>query len=461
MACSSDKAERYYQEALALADEGDAPQALEHFRMAADHSPSDTLLVAIFSDMGQLLFAEGLQEDALAAFSKAYEVDVRLGDTLGMACDLRDMANVYRTREADDSCLVLFNESMRLAELMGDSDLVLDVGSQLAGYHLWHGRYDEARRLLMPALNALPDNAGLRFMAADLYRHTGPRDSAYYYCRGLLNNKPTFNPSGGEGGGLLHRQMAHKWLAELLMAEGHTQEAMMHLEQYELLTDSVQQEIDTEALRRTNALYDYSRRARQNARLQVRLAVAVAAVVALVALLAALVADVAASPALVEAVVALVALLLATAFWYSRRRLYYRLRVQQLEQLLSDHRRRDEQTTERQQQILTKTPIYRRIVQLLSDTAPKPLTDEDWHILADTIDKTHPDFTRHLNEFHRLTPQELRITLLIKAGIAPADIARLTSRSKQSVSSTRSRLFLKVFGRKGTPAEWDEFVATL
>ncbi len=437
MACSSDKAERYYQEALALADEGDAPQALEHFRMAADHSPSDTLLVAIYSDMGQLLFAEGLQEDALAAFSKAYEVDVRLGDTLGMACDLRDMANVYRTREADDSCLVLFSESMRLAELMGDADLVLDVGSQLAGYHLWHGRYDEARRLLMPALNALPDNAGLRFMAADLYRHTGPRDSAYYYCRGLLNNKPTSNPSGGEEGGLLHRQMAHKWLAELLMAEGHTQEAMMHLEQYELLTDSVQQEIDTEALRRTNALYDYSRRARQNARLQVRLAVAVAAVVALVALL------------------------LATAFWYSRRRLYYRLRVQQLEQLLSDHRRRDEQTTERQQQILTQTPIYRRIVQLLSDTAPKPLTDEDWHILADTIDKTHPDFTRHLNEFHRLTPQELRITLLIKAGIAPADIARLTSRSKQSVSSTRSRLFLKVFGRKGTPAEWDEFVATL
>ena len=371
------------------------------------------------------------------AFSKAYEVDVRLGDTLGMACDLRDMANVYRTREADDSCLVLFSESMRLAESMGDADLVLDVGSQLAGYHLWHGRYDEARRLLMPALNALPDNAGLRFMAADLYRHTGPRDSAYYYCRGLLNNKPTSNPSGGEGGGLLHRQMAHKWLAELLMAEGHTQEAMMHLEQYELLTDSVQQEIDTEALRRTNALYDYSRRARQNARLQVRLAVAVAAVVALVALL------------------------LATAFWYSRRRLYYRLRVQQLEQLLSDHRRRDEQTTERQQQILTQTPIYKRIVQLLSDTAPKPLTDEDWHILADTIDKTHHDFTRHLNEFHRLTPQELRITLLIKAGIAPADIARLTSRSKQSVSSTRSRLFLKVFGRKGTPAEWDEFVATL
>ena len=62
---------------------------------------------------------------------------------------------------------------------------------------------------------------------------------------------------------------------------------------------------------------------------------------------------------------------------------------------------------------------------------------------------------------HDYGAQEMRITLLIKAGIAPADIARLTSRSKQSVSSTRSRLFLKAFGRKGTPAEWDEFVMSV
>ena len=87
--CSADKAERYYQEALALADEGDAPQALERFRMAADHARADTLLVAIHSEMGHLLFEEGLQEDALVAFRKAYEVDCRLGDTLGIRDDER------------------------------------------------------------------------------------------------------------------------------------------------------------------------------------------------------------------------------------------------------------------------------------------------------------------------------------------------------------------------------------
>ena len=231
--------------------------------------------------------------------------------------------------------------------------------------------------------------------------------------------------------------MAHKWLAELMLAEGRAQEAASHLQQYELLTDTLMEQSDTEALRHINALYDYTRQAERSARLERRIILAVAIIAVLASLLAALL------------------------FYFSRRRMHYRLKVQQLEQLLSEHRSLDSQTAQRQQQILTETPIYRRIQRLLSDTVPQPMTDEDWHILTDTIEKTHPSFLQRLHEFHRLSPQEMRITLLIKAGIAPADIARLTAHSKQSVSSTRARLFQKVFGRKGTPAEWDEFVATL
>lgn len=425
-ACNDNRAQRYYEKGLALADDGDAPQALEFFRKASDHARSDTLLAPVCSEMGQLLFAEGLQEEALVAFRQAYEADSRQADTVSMVYDLRDMGNVYRTRETDDSCLTIFKEALRLAETLGDSGLVTDVGCQLAGYYLWHRNYEEARRLLLPALHAIPDNTGIRFMAVDLYRHTGPRDSVLHYCSQLLSSET-----------LIHRQMAHKWLAELLLRDGRANEAARHLEQYELLTDSLQQEIDTEAMRRTNALYDYTRRAQQNARLQLRLVLAIALIVVLASLL------------------------LAALLWFSRRRMHYRLKVQQLERLLAEFRSRDEQTADRQQQILTQTPIYRRITRLLTDSAPKPLNDEDWHILADTIGKTHPQFQQRLLEFHRLSPQEWRITLLIKAGITPADIARLTARSKQSVSSTRSRLYEKAFGRKGTPAQWDEFILSL
>ena len=425
-ACGSDRAQRYYEEGLSLIEEGDAPQALERLRLAADYTRDDTMLVAIYSDMGQLLFAEGLQEQALVVFRQAYDADSRLGNTVGIICDLRDIGNVYRTRESDDSCRIFFEEALQLAEMMDEDELAQEVSCQLAGYHLWNGRYDEARQLLLPALHEKPANAGLRFMAADLYRHTGPKDSALLYCRSLLKEEA-----------VVHRQMGHKWMAELLLKEGQVNEAVHHLEQYEQLTDTLQQEIDTEALHRTNALYDYTRRARQNARLQSRLTLAIAAVVVLMSLL------------------------LTALLWFSRRRMYYRLKVQQLESLLTDYRNRNEQTAGRQQQILSQSPICKRISQLLGDSTPKPLTDEEWHILRDTIEKTHPQFLNRLGEFQRLSPHEMRISLLIKAGIGPADIAKLTAHSKQSVSSTRSRLYEKTFGQKGTPAQWDEFILSL
>ena len=51
--------------------------------------------------------------------------------------------------------------------------------------------------------------------------------------------------------------------------------------------------------------------------------------------------------------------------------------------------------------------------------------------------------------------------MLLRLGKTPTDIAQLTAHSKQSVTNTRSRLFEKTFGRKGTPADWDRLVSSL
>jgi transcriptional regulator with XRE-family HTH domain len=76
----------------------------------------------------------------------------------------------------------------------------------LAGYYLWHKDYERARQLLSPSLSQEAEmTGGICFMAADLYRETGPADSTRYYCKLLLQNEET---------GL--RQMGHKWLAEQL-----------------------------------------------------------------------------------------------------------------------------------------------------------------------------------------------------------------------------------------------------
>ena len=443
LACGADDtARRYYEEAQQWQEQGDAPRALECLRRAANHATSDTMQVAIYGNMGRLLFDEGLEEQSLAAFLLAFDADQQIGDSVGMAYDLRDIANVYRTREDDDSCLYFFNEALLLARSQGDSLLVADIGSQIAGYYLWHRQYDEACQWLLPALKAtslsssapaVPSGSpaeasdnGLLFMAADLYRHTGHTDSARYYCQQLLT-------TGNTG----QRQMAHRWLAELLLEEGRTTEAAWHLVQYEQLTDTLMQETDTETMRRVNALYDYTQHEQENAFLQRRIVVAL------------------------SAIVVLVCLLVTVTLIFSRRRMAYRLKVQQLEHLLDEQQRRDTAIVERQRQILADTPICQHIARLLGDARQLPMTDEDWHILEDTIEKTHPGFQKHLLSFRKLSTQELHICWLIKAGISPIGIAQLTSRSKQSVSSTRSRLYEKVFGQKGSPAQWDAFIQSL
>ena len=377
--------------------------------------------------MGHLLFDEGLQEQALGAYQNAQEISRAMADTLGMAYAQFDIANIYRTRDDDDSCVYYFDTAMSLALSQGDSLLATDIRNQQAGYYLWHKDYERARQLLSPSLSHDEEmTGGTCFMAADLYRQTGPADSTRYYCKLLLQNEET---------GL--RQMGHKWLADLLLSEGQVEEAAKHLQQYELLTDTLMQETDTEALRRISALYDYSQREQENARLEQRNIIAVAIIMVLILVL------------------------VAAMLYFSRRRMKYRMKVQQLEHLLADYRQRDEKATERQNGIMADTPICRHINRLLSDSRQPSMTDEDWHILEDTFAKIHPTFLSRLQTFHKFSSHEMHICLLLRLGLQPAALAQLTAHSKQSVSSTRSRLFEKVFGQKGTPAQWDEFILSL
>ena len=426
--CMHDKAKQYYDTALQMAQDGDSPQALEYLLKAAECHPSDELSAKIYSDMGLILFDEGLQEQALPCFMKAYDADSLLGDTTRMAYDLCDIGNVWRTRENDDSCMLFFDKALRMAKSISDSLLTLDIESQMAGYHLMHQHYEEAKRLLLPTLTEDPSksNLGILFMRADLYVHTGKEEAADSCCRILADKGETEQ-----------RQMAHKWMAEMLLGKGKHEEAYKHLVRYEELTDTLMEETDTEAMRRIKALYDYNLREKQNAVLQRRYIIAVSALLVTVCLLA------------------------LSVLHYRQRRLRYQLKLQRLEQLLSEYRNRSEESVNRQKEILTNTPIFQHITRLLSYQVPKAMTDEDFHILEDTLEKTHPGFISQLRSFHQFSLHEWRLSLLLKAGFSPINIAQLTAHSKQSVSSSRSRLYTKVFGKKGSPSQWDEFIQTL
>ena len=91
----------------------------------------------------------------------------------------------------------------------------------------------------------------------------------------------------------------------------------------------------------------------------------------------------------------------------------------------------------------------------------RSLDNASWTALAEVANSVYTGFTEKLYSLYRMTEQDYHVSLLIKLRVQPKDIATLTAHSKESVATTRSRLYQKVFGQKGSSKDWDDFVLTL
>ena len=109
--------------------------------------------------------------------------------------------------------------------------------------------------------------------------------------------------------------------------------------------------------------------------------------------------------------------------------------------------------------IIFASDVYRRIQECLN--SGRSLTHRDWTELGEVVNSIYTGFTEKLYSLYRMSEQDYHVSLLIKVRVQPKDIALLTSHSKESVASTRSRLYSKVFGKKGSSKDWDDFVLTL
>lgn len=114
---------------------------------------------------------------------------------------------------------------------------------------------------------------------------------------------------------------------------------------------------------------------------------------------------------------------------------------------------------ERAEGDIFSSDIYLKIQRLIVEG--KNLSEDDWQQLAMLVDGIYTGFTEKLYSLYKLSVNDYRVCLLVKIHIQPKDIALLTSHSKESVSTTRSRLYQKVFGKKGSAKDWDDFLLSL
>ena len=89
------------------------------------------------------------------------------------------------------------------------------------------------------------------------------------------------------------------------------------------------------------------------------------------------------------------------------------------------------------------------------------LKQEDLSELEQRLKPLYPNFATRLYSLYNMSVHEYQVCLLLKINISPSQIASALCREVSSISSTRSRLYSKVFGKKGSSKEWDAFIATL
>ena len=121
--------------------------------------------------------------------------------------------------------------------------------------------------------------------------------------------------------------------------------------------------------------------------------------------------------------------------------------------------RLENEKREHAETMIFSSDVYQRLQSCLNHG--RSLTQQDWTELTEVVNGIYTGFTEKLYSLYRMSEQDYHVSLLIKVRVQPKDIALLTAHSKESVASTRSRLYSKVFGKKGSSKDWDDFVLTL
>lgn len=485
--------ETYYYAGRIYRDLGDAPQALDYFNNTLDALPSSSdsysLKSKVYSQIGTLFLYQDIYDEALKMFKEAFHYDLLLEDSVGMSYDLRDMATSYRCLNQIDSAIYYYGKANDLALALHQQRFVSMIQSQMAGLYIQLKKYDLAKQFLQSSLSYQhkADKSGIFSVAAKYYHQLGTKDSAAYYYTQLL-----------DFGTIYAKQAAHWGLAELAIDNNHEQDAIPHLRAYMQCVDSIRKITDREAIRQMRSVYNYKLREKEIAHLKSKNEQTKLIIISLLSLCA-----------------ILASITFAYIQYFKLKQLQLTIRLKKIKRLkdklysrsvqfIEENKRKIEEleimerkflevdqinTTlkeqlnaqkeliiytnkqikldlnrrEQSQAVLFKSEIYLHIQRQLkiNDRSKRMLSDEDWKELEKLVNSTYNVFKENLYDIYNLSLFEYRVCLLIKINIQPIDIGKLTEHSKESISSTRRRLYEKVFHIKGAPKDWDDFIYSL
>lgn len=433
----------YYYAGRVYSDMNDAPRALDYFhkaeKAAKESGSNSKLLSRILSQSGYILYYSGFYKVALAKFMQAHRLYEMDADTVNLVYNMRETGRVYWNLERLDSALFYYKRAWQLAVKTGKDEVVANTREQLAAFYLYNDKITEAKKLLVQDFNNIDsvDMSSILSIYSDLYVKTNSIDSAVICYKKLL-----------QCGNIYGKQGAYEGLLKYYLSIGQNDKAQECLDAYIMLTDSIKDLNAAEELAKSLSMYNYELREKENNSLKLENQ-----------------REKAFSVIFSTACFALFILVLLFYSKYRHKADVMRLKDEKLILLNNEieKQRQKEHVKNNANDTFLSSNIYKTLLKRIESWSEtqKSLTDEEWEKLDETINSAYPKFRQNVYAVHPMTEYEYRVCLLIKANVSPINIGRMTNHSKESITSTRRRLFEKSFNKKGSPADWDKVIASL
>lgn len=437
------------------------------------------LLGEAYDRMGSLFMDQELYDEALEMKQKALHYYMLEKDTVSYSYVHRDLGRIYIARHDTARAKENFERAYRLIIEAGTPWQANDITGEVGCFYRRYANHEEGKYLLLMIVPRTPEvTLGL----GAIYKEMEMPDSA------LRNWLRTM-----ELGDLYHRRSASKELMQLYEKLGQKEEAEKYKALYHLLEDSVQAIAAPDTLAKTHLLLSYQTAEMDNLRLELEnqsyrtwmyllLAALLVGAMSIVLLLQWLkhkkrraieqerYLRILQEQRYEESLAAI-----QENEWKlkelesklneaenSKDSLTRQLLLSQKELLEATNRKNLASMTNRecQEQVLQQSDVYIRFHRSVQEEYR--LSSEDWQELQDAIDAAYPHFTARLYELcPRLTPQEMRICLLLKISMPNKHIARLMVCQPSTVSHARKRLCKKLAGIDGSAEDFDTFIADL
>ena len=436
------------------ADMGEAPAAIEAYLDAAtraDTTASDcnyAKLCRVYGQMAKVFYYQNLIENCIEAYHISSKYGLKAHDTIYALNNKAHEIMALGQRQDYDSVITKFDHFYQEIKAFAGIETaakycIIPIKSLLernnwekAKYYLdiceqYSGYFDSCH-------NVVKGREVHYYYKGKYYLAVNMLDSAYYYFRKELDNTTD----------CLNQNMASYGLSVLFSLTHQADSAAKYaLYSYEM-NDSVYAHMATKEVERAKALFDYSRHQQMALKQAAKARTAHLMLTAAVSLLI------------------ILALAFLAYYWRTRaRKNQFEKRLLEYQKMLE---RRQAPSPQTQNDAVAERPntlLESKLRKALIDRIEKggsgtvKATDEEWLQMEEEVNRAYPAFNERLAHYlPHLNPVHYRICLGIKFGLEPGQIAVLVSRSKQTVSNARSRMYRKAFGIDGTTDDFDQFI---